>query len=351
MLEPLIPFLTEEQKSFKELFTTESFIAYHHLIVLQGEIGSGKSTLLQLCYQAASSSKKTLLMNRPLASKYAFIEALYALTQTPFDNTQDEITMLETLTRVENHHDFLIFIDACELMDYNQMKVIAWLHHHETFKFVLCMRSSEFEKKFYRDTLLLHPSLIFTCHPLSPNDVNDFIEFVSRQEGIYALSHPLSSRLLEAIMDYTKGNVKVLQTFVHTLFYCLNEHKRLNTPPQELSSMFLAKIALSLRLINELTYKKAYLKQIFYTSVQRIGTTVETVSVGFVCFLIAINALQVHATNQQSPAHQPIPIVVFEETSKLTSVVSDTTRAEPYETLILKITPPSTTPSKVKKRR
>lgn len=348
MLEPFIPFLTEEQKSFKERFSTESFIASHHLIVLQGEIGSGKSTLLHVCHQAATSCTKTLLMHRPLASKQAFIEALYAFTETPLDTTQDEIALLERLTRIENHHDFLIFIDACELMDYNQMKVIAWLHHHETFKFVLCMRSSEFEKKFYRDTLLLNPSFIFTCHPLNTNEVSDFIECVSRQEGMSPMQ-PFSSRLLEAIMDYTKGNVKALHTFMHTLFYCLNEHKRLNTPPKALSSMFLAKIALSLRLINELTYKKTYLKQIFYTYVQRIGTTVETVSVGFVCFLIAINALQVYATNQQTPLHQPIPIVVLEETSNPTAFVSDTLAKVPYETLILKVTPPSTTHLKVKK--
>ena len=238
MLEPFIPFLTEEQKSFKERFSTESFIASHHLIVLQGEIGSGKSTLLHVCHQAATSCTKTLLMHRPLASKQAFIEALYAFTETPLDTTQDEIALLERLTRIENHHDFLIFIDACELMDYNQMKVIAWLHHHETFKFVLCMRSSEFEKKFYRDTLLLHPSFIFTCHPLHSTEVSDFIECVSRQEGTHSLPQPLSPRLLEAIMDYTKGNVKTLNTFIHTLFYCLNEHKRLNTQPQALSSMF-----------------------------------------------------------------------------------------------------------------
>lgn len=325
------PFLTEEHKSIKELFATDSFLTSHPLIIIQGDVGSGKSILLNVCYQTSSSLKKSLLFHRPLASKQAFIETLYALSDTPYDSTKDELFLLEELTHIKNNQEIVIFIDACELMDYNQMKIIAWLHHHEVFTFVLSIRSSEFEKSFYRDTLLLNPSLVITCNPLSATDVVHFIEFSAKHDNVTSLVQPFSPRLFEAIAYYTKGNFRQLSNYVHTLFYHLQEHKRLNHLPLHLSSVFLAKIALCLNLITEFGYKKIYCQQLLYASVQRIGTMMETATIGLACFLIFFNTMNVHATH---------PITF--EPPKVNAHILEHSETPRYETLILKVTPPST---------
>jgi len=332
MSQAYTPFLTEEHTSIKELFATRSFLASHSLIIIQGEMGSGKSTLMQNCYQATASLTPSLLWHRPLVSKQDFIEALYTLCHLPYDSTKDEEFLLEKLAHVEKSQEIIIFIDACELMDYNQMKVIAWLHHHEVFTFVLSIRSSEFEKNFYRDSLLLHPSFVITCHPLTATDVFHFIEFTAKHDNVTSLLHPFSLRLCEAITYYTKGNFRQLSTYVHSLFYHLQEHERLNHLPLHLSSDFLAKIALSLHLITEFDYKTLCCKHLLYTSVQRIGTTMETATIGLACFLIFFNTMQVHATHPltfEPPKANVIQIVELNDTPR-------------YETLMLKITPPST---------
>jgi hypothetical protein len=326
-------FLTAHCKAVQKLFNEEDFLSKNPLVVIQGGVGAGKSILLQLAYHCSTNAQETLFLDRPFYTSHDFFKALCEATNLPYDETMDAQGLQQHVKFLSKQKNMAIFIDACELMDYEQMKMVAWLHQNSSFNFVLSIRSSEFEKEFYAHTLMLQPNVTFTCNPFNLHELHDFCLFTLKHSTQEKIASLLTKEVLETILHYTKGNVRDLEKYLEALIYAWEFHHRTGDNPKELSCSFLANIALDLNIITPYTYKKECGFHTVCKSISYAETFLSTASVGLVCTLLFLNTIQLHATYRtQEQSFKP----TIEHT-----ITAQTPNTKPsYNTLFLKVTPP-----------
>ena len=250
-----IIFTTKTHKSIVKKFDYVLSLESISLIVITGEGGSGKSTLLQSLEHHVQTSYTTFVLKRPCADVEVYKKYLCDIANIAYSPKCDEGILLKALQQ-SIQTPTILFIDACEEMDFLQMQLTLKLAYIKQIVLVLAMPSLSAKKLFNETRLNLGSKVEFTCNPLSQDEIAEYTSFLLEQMNQTSHSIIFPHNVFLDLHYYTQGNWKKLNTFLHQVFKSLYYQRNMSDVMDSVSSTMLAKIAFKQKIITIHTFKK-----------------------------------------------------------------------------------------------
>lgn len=280
-----------QSQSIKKL---PSLLQERGLVFVTGDTGSGKSVLMHLAHHEHALHHQTLFFTRPLESPYALLKALY-IKLNPDKTTLPDEELLGVFCRQYDGTPLYVFIEAFELMDYEQMKLIMRLKQCPSLHFIVSVQTKEAKKLIHNKHFKLIPDASYPMQPLTPDEVLSYITntFVSLQHK--ELCGAFNKEVALVIAKHTKGHFRLINAFMRSLLNVFHQHQRQRLPLPKLSCLFLSKLALTMGLIQKRTFQlKCYTHETF-KYIAKVESTVEVALLGALYFFLFSNTPQLHA--------------------------------------------------------
>lgn len=286
-------------------------------IFLVGDVGSGKSTTLQILHNHAQKTHQTYFLHRPFPDKDAYIEFLSQSNHIPYEKGMDNEAIILAITK-KNLQPTVLFIDAFELMSYEQMYLTFQLKNIPFLTIVCATRITEAEKIFNNINFKLNHKVSLTCSPLSIEDIKKYIYFILEYSQEIAYSKLFTQSVCADLHDYTKGNWQVLNKFLHKLFKLIVYENIMGNRIEKLSCVMLAKIALEQKILNVERFKKKCLLQQVVISCSMFGSIFQISTFFIILAILFITyKMDLNATGYPSITPEQIVVNVHENQSTL----------------------------------
>lgn len=308
------------------------------LIFVTGEIGMGKSVFMHLAHHEHALKHQTLFFARPLHSAYELLKALY-IKLNPDKTTLPDEELLGVFCRQYDGKPLYVFIEAFELMDYDQMKLIMRLKQCPALHFIVSTQTKEAKKLTHNKHFKLLPDASYPMLPLNPDEVLSYITttFLSAQHK--ELAGLFNKEVALVIAKHTKGHFRLINAFMRSLLTIFHQHQRQRLPLPKLSCLFLSKVALTMGLIQKRTFQlKCYTHETF-KYIAKVESTVELALVGVLYLFLFSYTPQLHAQyGIETSLHPSLETVSISTTNAFANLPKNIEKTVPhYDTVRLKV--------------
>ena len=271
-----------------------SLLQERGLIFVTGDVGMGKSVLMHLAHHEHAAQHKTLFLARPLENAYELLKTLY-ITLNPDKTTVPEEELLGIFCRQYNGKPLYIFIEAFELMDYEQMKLVMRLKQCPALHFIVSLNTKEAKKLTNNRHFKVVPDAIYPALPLSPDEVLSYITTIFLRAQHKDIAGLFNKEVSLVIAKHTKGNLSLINAFMRSLLTLFQQHQRQRLPLPKLSCLFLSKVALTMGLIQKRTFQlKCYANETF-KYIAKVESTVELALIGALYLFLFSHTPHLHA--------------------------------------------------------
>jgi len=290
------------------------------------------------------------LLQRPFTDIEVYKEYLCDIGKTPYVSDYNETILIETLaTTIQS--PIILFIDAFELMSYQQIQLTLKLANLPMILVVCAIRSTEAEKLFNDTRLNIKNRVYFTCNPLTTDEISEYVSFILDYMCETSHTKLFPKKIFPDLYRYTYGNWRRVNSFLHLLFKFIARQRAMEETIEQVSSIMLAKIALEQKIITIKSFKRKY----FWDSLSFTFVLTEAfggiISLGvFILLTFYFERLELNANSYLS---SPLPTSIIkhiETPSSIEQIVANTNdntqniqprQENSYETLLfLKIKSP-----------
>ena len=223
--------LSQLKNRLKQILENER----RQLLFLIGEPGSGKSLFLANV-QNFMPQFRVFRFETPFFEPVDFVKTLILKKQKRVEEYALEKLIQEAVELYRND-DVIVAIDEAQLLSKQMIELIRILADSKGFWFILAMHRHESDRILKEPQFSSRPHYVLQIDNLSKTEVQEYICKELKKISEEQLCQQLSSRLINQLFRYSKGNFRELKKLLHKIFLLMEyaakngiaKHTKLNS--------------------------------------------------------------------------------------------------------------------------